>query len=380
MDQKKKFFLFKQSSNFCAVPWNHVKIDTNGDVSTCVRGTETLGNLTVNNINDILENPKLKEVRDNLYNDVPSTNCQRCTTMETVSQGQSYRFLRDLYNPMFIKSSVDYSNSSEFVLNGVDLHWSSLCNLKCITCWAHQSSSIAKEQNLPVQHTPNVAANSAIDFIVNNQHTLKEIYMSGGEPTMINHNLRLLQKLRTDLDFTIRVNTNMMFDDNNLVIQELKRFPKVLFTISADALTDRFNYIRRGAEWTRFMKNLDHLMKLHFSWRVNSVYFVGTALHLPETQEYFMKNYNINDFTINQVSMGQYSIRCRNLPDHIKSIVKEKLTNHSNKYVENLNLIGQLQNCLAELQYVQSESYIEFFDNVDKIAGTNWKKIFPELA
>jgi len=376
MDPKKKFYLFKQSQNFCSVPWNHIKVDVDGSVTTCGPGLNYLGNTTKNEINDILTNSDLIEIRKTLLQDLPSSNCKECRTLENTND-YSYKFLRDLYNPMFIKSTVNYNNPNEFVLNGIDLHWSSTCNLKCITCWAKQSSSIAQEQGLPINHTPAETAEKIIDYIVSNQHTLKEIYMSGGEPTLIKHNLNLLKRLRKDLDFTIRINTNLSFTRTNPIIEELKKFPRVLFTISADIADEKkFNYIRRGASWNVFLKNLEELKKLHFTWRVNSVFFVATALYLPNTQEYFMNNFDIHNFTINQLGMDHNELRCRNLPQKVKQEVIDKLIAHKEKYSQ---LTGQIDNCLNEVQRPIEESYIKFFDGVDDHAGTNWRQVFLEL-
>lgn len=376
MTPKEKFFLFKQSRHFCSVPWNHIKIDTDGSVATCVNGTNYLGNITKDEIDDILSNSDLLEIKKTLRKDLPSINCKECQKLENTND-YSYKFLRDLYNPMFTKSTVDYNNPNEFILNGIDLHWSSTCNLKCITCWANQSSSIAKELGIPIKHTSSDAAEKIINYIVSNQHTLKEIYMSGGEPTLIKHNLNLLKRLRKDLNFTIRINTNLSFTDTNPLIEELKKFPRVLFTISADVADEKkFNYIRRGADWNVFLRNLETLQKLHFSWRVNSVFFVATALYLTDTQEYFMRNFDINDFTINQVGMGHNELRCRNLPHSVKPNVMNKLITHKEKYHF---LTGQLDNCLKEVERPIEESYVSFFEDIDNRAGTNWRTVFLEL-
>ena len=63
MTPKEKFFLFKQSRHFCSVPWNHIKIDTDGSVATCVNGTNYLGNITKDEIDDILSNSDLLEIK-----------------------------------------------------------------------------------------------------------------------------------------------------------------------------------------------------------------------------------------------------------------------------------------------------------------------------
>lgn len=380
MNPKRKFFLFKQSKHFCSVPWNQVKVEADGDVFTCVNGNQLLGNLENNNIEEILSNPVLSEIKQNLSQDILDNNCKSCQSYEnSIDNGNSYDYLRNLYNPMFKFENIDYDNAAEFRLQAIDLHWSSICDLKCITCWSNQSSSIAKEEGKEVLHTSTESANKLIDYIVSNQETLKEIYMSGGEPTLIKHNLRLLKRLRRDLPFQIRVNTNMMFQPDNQIVKELREFPNVLFTVSADAMGERFNYIRRGADWDKFLKNLDILVNTHFTWRLNSVFFVGSALYLSDTQKFFTDNYGFNDFTINQCFMEHDDLQCRNLPEAVKSLVLKKLIPYQTLHKQNFNLIGQINNCISEINKQGRADYQTYFENIDKKAGTNWIRTFPEL-
>lgn len=372
MDPKKKFFLFKQSKNFCAVPWNHIKVEMDGTIKTCVHGLETLGNLSTDDVDTILQSPILKDIRQNLYQDNTHKNCQYCTRHEDETE---HKYLRDLYNPMFKLEDIDYSSDSEFKLNAVDLHWSSTCNLKCITCWSNQSSSIAQEQGKPVLHTPNDRADKLIDIIVNNQHNLKEIYMSGGEPTLIKHNQRLLERLDKNIDCKFRINTNMMFNQDNTIINELLKFKNVLVTISADSTGARFNYIRRGADWQRFLTNLSWLKQSHAKFRLNSVFFIASALYLTDTQRFFADNYDIKDFTINQVLMDHTVIKCRNLSDAVKADCKTKILLHKEQFSNNTNLCAELDACLQELDCAKENEYESFFT---QFPG-NWQEVFPEL-
>lgn len=376
MDPKKKFTLFKQSKHFCSVPWNYLNVWTDGSVYTCALGSEQIGSVNTNSITDIITSTGLVGIKQTLIEDKAHGNCQRCQFHEQ----DNYQYLRDLYNPMFKSVDVDYENVQDFTLSGIDLHWGSTCNLKCITCWPEQSSAIAQEQGVPIVNVSNERADQLINFIVDNQTSLKEIYMSGGEPTLIKHNLRLLKRLRTDLDFVIRINTNMTSSLDNPVLNELRRFPNVLFTISADAMGDRFNYIRRGADWNEFLHNLEELQKLHFTWRVNSVFFVASALYLTDTHKFFMDNYGITDITINQVAMDHFQLQCRNLPAVTKQQTVNKITEFRATYKTNTNLYGQLTNCLAELAHEPDMSYVDFFEQADRRAGTDWRNLFPELV
>ena len=73
MNHKKKFFLFKQSTHFCSVPWNHFEVFSNGDIKTCSKGNP-LGNINKSTIEEILNGTKLHEIKKDLLNDKHYTN------------------------------------------------------------------------------------------------------------------------------------------------------------------------------------------------------------------------------------------------------------------------------------------------------------------
>jgi len=378
MDPKKKFFLFKKSQHFCSVPWNYLKIDTDGVVKTCVKGKTILGNINNNSIEEILKNPELKKIRESLYNDQPTENCSLCRELDNPEK--SYSFLRDMYNDWFKTSNVDYSDFDTFHLSGIDLHWSSICNIKCITCWPKQSSAIAKELNIPILSVSKNRSQEIIDWVVSHQHQLKEIYFSGGEPTLIKHNIRLLEKLDPRPDLLLRVNTNMTFDRQNPFMKEISRFTNVLVTMSADALGERFEYIRQGADWQVFLDNVKWMKDLNYQLRINSVFFVASAQTLMETQQFFKNQFDIDDFTINQCGMDKNDLLCRNLPDKTKIPIIDDLENNLKLPGMRKNFYGQIFNCLAEIKKDPNElDYKKFFDDIDQRRGTDWKKIFKEL-
>jgi organic radical activating enzyme len=340
-----------------------------------------LGNVHLTDIKDILADQRIQQMKSSMIDDHSVNNCRACHTLENSGiDGQEYGYLRNMYNEMFVDQEINYVDTTQFKLGAVDLHWSGICDLKCITCWAKQSSSIAIEQGLPIQHIKTDIALKLIDFITDNQSTLQEVYLSGGEPTLIKYNLNLLQKLDKRKDLLIRVNSNMMWDQNNSIVQEILKFPKVMFTCSADNTGKKFEYVRRGADWNKFTENLNYLQQFpNVEIRINSVFFVLSALDLSSTIDYFHNHYNIDNFTINQCSMGHTYYRCRNLPPNIKNITKEHLMVTREKYSHNLNLVGCINNCLQELNEQASESYVHHLELIDQLAGTTWQERFPEL-
>jgi len=66
------------------------------------------------------------------------------------------------------------------------------------------------------------------------------------------------------------------------------------------------------------------------------------------------------------------------LPIAVKDQCREKY----NRALETAgsNLHGQLLNCIKELDNPNTESYIQYLDHIDSLAGTNWRKLFIELV
>lgn len=379
---KDKFFLFKQNPVFCTAPWSLMYVYPDGAVRTCVAGTERTGNLLHDSMDEILISGKRREIRQQILLGKQSQNCSRCIKLENDGDGNTqYQFLRNNYNELCRDLDIDYHDDTEFVLGALDLHWSSICNLKCVTCWAKQSSSIAKEQGEPVLHLPQDRAHEFIDWIVANQSTLRELYLSGGEPMLIKYNRRLLSRLQPRHDLQIRVNSNLMWKQDNSVLHEVLRFPNTLFTCSADNVGAKFDYIRRDADWSVFLDNLHYLQKQPtVRLRINMVFFVLSALDLTDTIDYFVTDHGISDITINQCGMGQTHLRARNLSRDLKQTCTQQLLNVMDRYSNNLNLVGQLKNCLTELEQPEDQCYRDHFDRVDLMAGTDWRALFPEIA
>ena len=381
MDAKQKFHLFQKTKHFCTAPWNLLYVSVDGSIQSCTRG-KILGNARDGSITKTLTNQKYQKLRQDILADEITDNCKKCIQKENISSAGKYTGLRNHYNKLGIHSTVDYSDAKQFKLSALDLHWSSLCDLKCVTCWAFQSSSIAREENKPVNHTPPEVANEIIDYVVQNQSELKEIYMSGGEPTLIKYNLKLLKQIEKRPDLLLRVNSNMQWKQDNQVLREILKFPNVLFTCSIDGMGDEFNYIRRGGNWDRTIENIKFLRSFpNVDLRANTVFFVLTAQELPAIIDYFMDEVGSIDHTVNQLSMGQDRLRCRNLPDDIKNTVRKQLNKTFLKYKDNLNIAGNIKNCLIELDHDHdSDEYKNYFDKIDMLQGSNWRQLWPELT
>jgi MoaA/NifB/PqqE/SkfB family radical SAM enzyme len=219
-------------------------------------------------------------------------------------------------------------------------------------------------------------------MIVKNQYAMKEIYFSGGEPLLIKYNAMLLAQI-DNKELPLRVNSNIsLANDNNPVFDEIKKFKNVLWTVSAEANDERFNYIRNGGNWNVFINNLQNIKKLGHNIRLNSVFFIGSLATIFDNIEYFIVNHNVTDITINQLEGHSY-LRSRNAGPELKERTLARLekllasglvTPQSNSYYNILR-------CQAELQLPADDNtgYIKYFDHLDQLRNTNWRNIFSEL-
>lgn len=379
MDLKKKFFLFKQSKHFCAVPWNYLQVFTNGRVRTCSKG-EFFGNINQQPLEQILQSNHVQSIKQDLLDDRANPNCVACHQLAT--PGQHFD-LRNHYNPMFKSFDIDYEDITAFELNGIDLHWDNTCNFKCVYCDATQSSLIAHEQGIPITRTDNNNIDKIIELIKNNQYRMKEIYFSGGEPLLIKHNVKLLQAI-SNTELPLRINSNIsQAQHTNAVFTELKRFKNVLWTVSADCTGDQFNYVRNGANWKEFLNNLATITQLGHQVRLNMVWFVANVASMCDTIKYFIQQHGITDITINQLLEHEY-LRARHAPESIKQQAHTQLTTllESGLILPQSNTWYNIARCQRELEATDCDpsGYQTYFDQLDQKRGTDWRRAFPELA
>lgn len=379
LDHKKKFWLFKQSKTFCAAPWNQFEVFVTGELRTCCNGIK-LGNINEKPVAEILNSELLLDIKTSLANDRPHKNCNLCYKGSIPGEHED---LRMHYNPMFQSADINYEENTEFKLNALDMHWDNTCNFKCIYCTPVLSSSIAQEQKLPVHKVHKDRVKEIIKLAVANQYNLKEIYFSGGEPLLIKHNAELLSQLENK-NIPLRLTTNLsQLKESNAVFKEVQKFTNVLWTLSADAQGEKFNYIRNGGEWNEFLAGIKQLQDLGHRVRLNMVHFVGNAAGIFDTIEYFVKTHGINDITVNPLHDHEYLL-ARNAPEELKAQGRNKLKNllDSNLITPGTNSYYNIFKCGRELELPADDAtgYRNYFDHLDSLRQTNWRQIFPELV
>ena len=378
MDSKKKYQLFKQNDNFCVCPWTNAQIYTNGDVKTCSVGRDILGNVNETDLDEILSKSKtIKRIRSNMLNDTPDANCVVCQH-RTIDEND-FNYLKDHYNHKIIKDDVNYEDVGNFDLRFIDLHWSNICNLRCVMCHPEQSSLIAKDENFITTPVNQKNVKKIRKMIVEKQDHLKEIYLSGGEPFYIPYNFSLLEEI-VNKEVPIRVNTNMHWEKNNRVFKALLKFKNVQLTMSVDALNEKFGYIRNGADWDTFKKNLEFIRtNTNFGIRVNTIFSVINAVDICNLIKYFYEQ-NIKDITINLCTTPS-PIDAKNYPkDKKRKVIQDILDLIKTLPAEDVNLIANLKNCIDRIQLDNEQPYMDCLDQITRKHQQDWRSVFKDLA
>jgi MoaA/NifB/PqqE/SkfB family radical SAM enzyme len=314
------------SKVFCPLPWTGFYSDISGDVKNCICSRESIGNLKTNSIHDILSGPKNTQIKQQILNKEKPYSCSYCYELEEdkkVSNIVSSRvyYLRQL-------KTVDatlYDSTDAFNLHHIDIRWRNTCNHACVYCGPVLSSKWASELNITVALPEEHRVQELKNYVFGNLHQIKNIYMAGGEPLLIKENAEMLELLlEKNPDVEIRINTNLSKTDTN-IMDLVCQFKNVHWTVSAESIGDKFEYMRYGGVWSEFVDNLEHIRGLSHKLTFNMVWCILNHTAIFECIDYFLsQNFHPNSFILTAIT-GPSWLDCRHLPDNMLQLLMKEL-------------------------------------------------------
>jgi molybdenum cofactor biosynthesis enzyme MoaA len=177
----------------------------------------------------------------------------------------------------------------------------------------------------------------------------------------------------------LRINTNMHWNRNNKLYEILKNFKNVQLTMSADAMEEKFEYIRNGASWNTFIENIKMVrQETNFKLRLNTIFSVINANNIDQLIDYFYNKLDVQDITINVLNNPK-EIDSRNYPPNKKQNIVEKLKKIYNTVYNNTNLKHNIQNCIDQIQKTNLYDYNGCLDKITLKHGKNWRRVFTDL-
>ena len=370
--------------NFCVLPWTGFELEPDGVVKNCIISKETIGNIHQNSIEDILQSKKNLEIKAQMLNKEFPNNCAGCyfqekdraTSFESISSRLYYA--KEL-GPHINNNLLD--NKNNFDLSHVDLRWTNHCNQACVYCYPEYSSKWATELGKTIKSNKQ-AKDQVKKYVFKNIKKLKNIYLAGGEPMLMNDNKEFLTLLlEHNPDVHIRVNTNLSSTKTG-VFQLLCKFKNVHWTVSIESMDKEYEYIRYHGSWKDFIKNLKHIQTLNHKISFNMLYFILNYKSIFDCIDYFKSiGFHNNSFILGPLIYPLF-FDVRHLPKNIK---KEVITMFENKIAEQpgFYLQNSLENCLKYLTEDGFNANIELTrQNIKKMdlrRKLDSEKVFPEL-
>lgn len=267
------------NKTFCSLPWVSVAVDPDGSCKPCCISSDfirkadgTKYNLGKDQLDTIFNSPDYVKIRENMLDGKPVAGCTRCYQMEQLG-GKSHR---ESYNEGF--PVTDPLPNTTPQIQYFDLRFGNLCNLNCRSCSPKNSSQLAKEiRSLPDQSIISkyqiLVAPSEYDWYessvyeenMRSQYTnIRMLYMTGGEPTIIQQNIDTMTKL-VELGLSsrivLKINSNMT-NINPKFYDMLSKFRSVIFFASVDGYGVMQEYLRYPSKWKQIDQNLRTLLDI----------------------------------------------------------------------------------------------------------------------
>jgi radical SAM protein with 4Fe4S-binding SPASM domain len=370
------------NKSFCALPWTGFELEPNGNIKNCIISKSKLGNIEEKNIEFILSGEENLKIKQQMLEDKKPKNCAGCYLQEQDRKNLSSISSRLYYTKeigTFINSTL-YDEIENFSLHHVDLRWTNHCNQACVYCGPEYSSKWAQELGKEIKSS--VESRKKIKkFVFKNVKKLKNVYLAGGEPLLMNENREFLQLLLKENPLVnIRVNTNLSSTKTG-VFDLLCKFKNVHWTISVETIEEQYEYVRYHGSWNDFLQNLKQIQKLDHKITFNMLYFILNYKSIFFTID-FLKSigFHENSFIIGPLYKPEY-LNILNLPKKMLNNIKIKLNEEislSNHYLKNSyeNILKYILNTPWEKDILYFKEQITILDARRKQSA---QAVFPEL-
>lgn len=393
------------SDTFCVLPFMHAAVSPTGSFRVCCNSNPKNNKIwkTENkeykmfrdDINEVWNSPSYKKIRKEFIDGNRPETCQRCFREEDAG----IRSPRIGYNEKWFKDDVQVAEEIPLDVRYVDIRLGNLCNLKCRMCNPWSSSMWVKDWNKVVD-TAELAPNEPLsdedlDWMeklgewpdrkgtgknfVEIAHTIEEIYLTGGEPTLATSQYALFDYcIENDLASNIKLkyNTNLTNVPQKM-IDYWRHFKQVQLNCSIDATGARDRYIRYPSSWSKIEENFDQLNALpNVNIQIHCTVQVLNIVAMPELFEWIKsKDIAPEQMYLNILNHPE-SMNIRSLPQALKE-----------QAVVNLLPYKEWPKVMDTLTYMQSEDwydkrwkeFVDFNLRTDELQKGNLLDACPEF-
>lgn len=380
------------SKTFCILPWMHLATNASGNLRVCCNSTPGKNFITKSdgkpyklnrdNLEEAWNSETYTTIRKQLLNDERPEMCQRCFREEDAGVRSSRQAWNDKW-----QEDKEYTIDAPFDIKYVDLRLGNLCNLKCRMCNPYASNMWVKEWDL-VSNALDPAEYdrlSKMDWpedkktwenLFSIAHTVDEIYLTGGEPTVIKEQQKLLDYFidnGTAKNIRLKYNTNLVLLPDWL-IERWSHFKRVQLNCSIDAVGELDTYIRHPSKWEKVVKNFESITKLpNANVEIHCTVQMYNILYLDDLIDWALP-YNVKIYF--NILNHPEELNIRVLPKELKQLAEQRLQ----PYLHLEKVDGIIKYMWAEDWSDKLDKFVNYTKVLDRSRGENLIKIAPEFC
>lgn len=399
------------SKSYCALPFTHLYITTDGSVQPCCRfryhtpeGEPTEWNTVdrikiseFDNLVDILQqNPNHHIVQQKMLSGKTVKGCSACH-IEERNTGTSMRIEE---NKQW-GSNYDKSNTC---IKSIEITFGNYCNLACRICGSALSTSwIKDEEKLDNAYSflpPNVFTRKNVDRNWKREDflTVEQIKITGGEPLLHPDFIKFLDMListeRTD-SISLLIFTNASFVPKKHLIDRLSKFKNIKLYLSIDGVGKVHEYIRHNSVWETTEKAYVKWLETELEHHNINVCFSPTIslfniMYVEQLISWWMKKrievHGNKKHNFSTAWNVMNSPRCMTIHDFHKA--DERISDlleykNSNDFPSSIDTL--LSTIIENLQSINSiddekrKEFVQYTKDLDKLRNQNIKESLPKL-
>jgi sulfatase maturation enzyme AslB (radical SAM superfamily) len=354
--------LSKNYNNWCVDIYRGIFIerfnDTHIRVAPCCQATAVIEPLETF---EFANNHFLAVLRNKFELGEKPDECNRCWHDEQLGQ-----------NSRRINISANQLPDTTVELENLTYHSTWACNLACIMCGPHNSSTWAKELNMSSTKLEQIGKKfnkskkslDTVDF-----SKLKRIHFNGGEPLLNNDHQIVLEKLN---DINALNNVNLSYNTNGTqyptdkTIELWKKTQQVLLFFSIDATETSFEYIRYPANW---QSTVDNLLRLKNTLPANVKF--GFTITVGCYNIFEIRN--VLDWVKQYFAGADVSLQIAYNFDPMVLNVNAK--NAAIEYLKDYKELNGIVNHLISTKQVTNNRWLIDLKKIDRRRNTNWKQV-----
>jgi hypothetical protein len=237
------------------------------------------------------------EIRRKMMNNEKPIECIGCYKIED----NGFKSKRNEENAKYLNKIQINEKLPNIQLRFIELRLGNVCNIKCLTCNPMSSSKWMED----VKRFPDSFNNDHYNYedyksdwfknkqwydeLLKHSGELEEIYINGGEPTLIKEHFYFLEKLIT-LDRSKNIKLVYNINCTNLpdnFLELLREFKEVKLQLSIDDIGDRNNYIRYPSRWETVYDNFLKLKKEKLQITITQTISVLNVCNVGNFKEFF---------------------------------------------------------------------------------------------